>query len=93
MDPTLDPELDAAADEELTLAAALSWASLATLVPWGDSYEGFGPSGGTVVFERGYLWNAEPGGDILCEVVAYRGPSRYDRGARRSRLIRRPDER
>jgi hypothetical protein len=90
MDHPIDPELDAAAEEELELAAALAWADLAPLVPWGDSYEGFGPSGGAVVIERGYLWNAEPGGDILCEVTAYRGPSRYDRGARRSRLIRRP---
>ncbi len=46
MDLELDPELVAAADEELTLATALFWRDLVTLVPWGDSYEGFGPSGG-----------------------------------------------
>ena len=59
-----DPELEAAAEEELALAVALDWAALAGLVPWGDSYEGFGPAGGALVLERGYLWNAEPGGDI-----------------------------
>ena len=90
MDPTLDPELEVAADEELALATALHWRDLVTLIPWGDSYDGFGPSGGPVTFERSYLWSGEPGGDILCEVVAYRGPSRYDRGARRSSLIPRP---
>ncbi len=90
MDPILDPELDAAADEELALATALVWRDLAPLTPWGDSYEGFGPSGGAVTFERGYLWNDEPGGDILCEVTAFRGPSRYDHGVRKTPLIRRP---
>jgi hypothetical protein len=90
MDPTLDPELEAAAEEELALAGALTWRALADLVPWGDSYEGFGPAGGTLVFERGYIWNSEPGGDILCEVTAYRGASRYDRGVRKTRLIAKP---
>jgi hypothetical protein len=90
MDQILDPELDAAADEELTLAAALVWRDLAPLVPWGDTYEGFGPSGGAVSFERSYLWNGAPGGDILCEVTAFRGASRYDRGVRKTRLIPRP---
>jgi hypothetical protein len=93
MDQALDPELDAAADEELALAGALAWRDLSALVPWGDTYEGFGPSGGAVLFERGYLWNAEPGGDILCEVTAYRGASRYDHGVRKSRVIRRPPAR
>ena len=90
MDPAPDPELEAAADEELTAAATLSWRALADLVPWGDSYEGFGPAGGTLVFERGYIWKDAPGGDILCEVTAFRGPSRYDRGARRSKVIAKP---
>ena len=90
MDQTFDPELDAAADEELALATALFWRDLVALTPWGDTYEGFGPSGGAVTFERSYLWNDEPGGDILCEVTAYRGQKRYDRGVRKSELIRRP---
>ena len=71
-------------------AATLKWAELAKLVPWGDTYEGFGPAGGPLLFERGYLWKAEVGGDILCEVVAYRGASRYDNGVRLSRVIPRP---
>lgn len=90
MDHQTDLELEIAAEEELELAAALSWEKLAPLVPWGDSYEGFGPAGGALVFERGYLWSGDPGGDILCEVTVFRGPARYDRGVRRSRLIRPP---
>jgi hypothetical protein len=84
-----DAELAAAAEEELTQALAMSWRELARLVPWGDVYDGFGPNGGNVTFERSYLWKDEEGGDILCEITAYRGPSRYDRGARLSRVIRR----
>ena len=86
---SFDPELQAAAEEELA-AATLKWAELARLVPWGDTYEGFGPAGGALLFERGYIWKAEAGGDILCEVVAYRGASRYDAGVRLSRVIRKP---
>ena len=37
--------------------------------------------------ERSYLWAEKPGGDILCEVVVYPGPTRYDDGARASRII------
>jgi hypothetical protein len=88
--PVPDPELEAAADEEMAAAATLSWRALCDLVPWGDTYEGFGPSGGALLFERGYIWKDAPGGDILCEVTAFRGPSRYDRGARRARVIARP---
>ncbi|HLI66634.1 MAG TPA: hypothetical protein VKU90_09750 [Caulobacteraceae bacterium] len=84
-----DPELEAAAQEELKHALALSWRELARLVPWGDAYDGFGPNGGAITFERGYLWKDEVGGDILCEVTAYRGPSRYDRGVRAAKVIRR----
>jgi hypothetical protein len=90
MDATTDPELEAAAAEELANAVRLKWAELAKLVPWGDTYEGFGPAGGALVFERGYLWRDQPGGDILCEVTAFRGPSRYDRGAKLSRVIQKP---
>ena len=39
---------------------------------------------------RSYLWAAEPGGDILCEVRAYLDEAHYDYGARRSALIPRP---
>ncbi len=85
-----DPELMAAAEEELAAATRLSWKELAKLVPWGDTFDGFGPAGGPLMLERNYLWRTEPDGDILCEVTAYRGPSRYDHGAKVSRLIERP---
>ena len=90
MDTTFDPELNAAAAEEMKAALTLSWTALSRLVPWGDTFEAFGPSGGPLSLERGYIWQGEPGGDILCEVVAFRGPSRYDRGVRLSELIRKP---
>jgi hypothetical protein len=86
----VDPELEAAAEEELAAAATLSWRELARLVPWGDTYEGFGPAGGPLEFERGYIWREAEGGDILCEVTAFRGASRYDDGVRRSRVIQKP---
>jgi len=90
LDPVFDPELEAAADEELVAATTLTWRALDKLVPWGDTYEGFGPAGGALEFERGYIWKDLPDGDILCEVVAFRGASRYDRGVRRSRIIKKP---
>ncbi len=90
MGVSTDPELEAAAAEELAQAVRLKWADLAKHLPWGDTYEGYGPAGGALAFERSYIWRAEPGGDILCEVTAYRGPARYDRGARVSQLIAKP---
>ena len=85
-----DPELEAAAAEELAQAVRLKWAELAKLVPWGDTYEGFGPAGGALEFKRSYIWREAVSGDILCEVTAFRGPSRYDRGARASQVIAKP---
>jgi hypothetical protein len=90
MDATIDPELIAAAEEELKAALRLTWKQLSGLIPWGDTFEGFGPDGGALMFERAYIWRDVPGGDILCEVTAYRGPSRYDRGAKASAVIERP---
>ena len=90
MDFTPDPELQAAAHEELVAAARLSWKDLSRLIPWGDTFEAFGPAGGELMLERNYIWRAGPGGDILCEVTAYRGPSRYDRGAKVSCVIEKP---
>jgi hypothetical protein len=87
---TADPELEAAAAEELAQAVRLTWRELARLVPYGDTYEGYGPAGGALEFERGYIWRDRPDGDILCEVTAYRGPSRYDRGVRLSQVIAKP---
>jgi hypothetical protein len=85
-----DPELQAAAEEELAQAVTLSWAALAKLAPWGDTYEGFGPNGRPMQFERSYMWQGAPGGDILCEVTAFRGPARYEAGVSASRVIRKP---
>lgn len=90
MTETPDPELQAGAEEELKAAVTLSWRELAGLVPWGDSYEGFGPAGGPLEYERSYIWRDQPGGDILCEITAFRGPSRYDRGVRLSQVIPKP---
>ena len=90
MTETPDPELQAAAEEELKAALTLGWRELARLAPWGDSYEGFGPAGGAMTFERSYLWRDQPGGDLLCEVTVFRGPSRYERGVRLSQVIRKP---
>ena len=63
---------------------------MSDVVPWGDSYDGFTAAGRQVTVERSYLWADGVGGDILCEVTAYRGPSRYDRGARASQVIAMP---
>ena len=86
----LAEDLAALAEDELSDAGALTWRELSDVVPWGDSYDGFTAAGRQVTVERSYLWAEAAGGDILCEVVVYGGPSRYDEGARASRLIRNP---
>ena len=83
-------DLDTLAAEELAQAASMRWSELAPLIPWGDTYEGVSPANLTVQLSRNYLWAAEPGGDILCEVRVYLDEAHYDYGARRSTLIRRP---
>ena len=85
-----DPDLEAAAAEELERALDLSWAELARITPWGDTYEGFAPGGRAVMLERSYLWAEAPGGDILCEVAVYPNAVLYDHAARRSARVRRP---
>ena len=90
MTPSSDPDLQAMADDELERAVTLSWRELRDVAPWGDTYEGLTPAGREVQVERNYLWAAEPGGDILVEVVVFAGPTRYDLGARASRVIKRP---
>lgn len=89
-DPTPDPDLEAMARDELARALTLAWRDLRAIVPWGDSFEGVSPAGRYVEVERSYIWASEPGGDILCEVTVYGGPSRYDHGARVSRIISAP---
>ena len=80
-------ELELAAEEELERALDLSWRELVKVVPWGDTYEGFTPGGRSAHFERSYLWARQPGGDILCEVAVYEAPERFEKAARRSRII------
>ncbi len=85
---TTAQDLDRLAQEELNQAASLKWRELAPLIPWGDTYEGVSPANLTVQLARSYLWAAEPGGDILCEVRVYLDEAHYDYGARRSTVIR-----
>jgi hypothetical protein len=80
-------ELELAADEEMERALDLSWRELARVVPWGDTYEGITPGGRTAQFERSYIWAEAPGGDILCEVAVFQDQERYERAARRRRII------
>ena len=82
-----DPDLQAMADDELVRAMTLSWRELAKVTPWGDTFEGVSPAGRQVQVERSYLWAAEPGGEVLCEVVVYVNAPLYDRGAKASRRV------
>jgi hypothetical protein len=88
-EPVSDPDLAAMARDELSRAVTLSWRDLKAIVPWGDTFEGVSPAGRYVEVERSYIWASEEGGDILCEVTVYGGPSRYDAGERVSRIISR----
>lgn len=81
-------DLEAAAHEELERALSLGWAQLAKHTPWGDTYEGFTPGGRAVCFERSYLWEGEPGGDIRVEVMVYE-PKDYEDGVKLTREISR----
>lgn len=85
-----DPDLLAFAEDELSRAITLSWRELSKITPWGDTFDGISPAGRQVQVERNYIWAAQEGGDILCEVAVFGGPSRYDQGARVSRLITKP---
>lgn len=78
------------ARDELSRAMTLRWRDLKAIVPWGDTFEGVSPAGRYVEVERSYLWASEEGGDILCEVTVYGGPSRYDAGERVSDIISGP---
>lgn len=82
-----DSDLMAMAQDELERACSLNWRELAAIVPWGDEFGGVSPGGREVIAARSYLWADREGGDILCEVTVYGGPSRYDRGAQASRII------
>lgn len=82
-----DADLAEMAEDELKRALTLSWRDLAKIVPWGDTFEGVSPSGRYVQVERSYIWAAEEGGDILCEVAVFPNAVLYDQGARVSRRI------
>ena len=87
--PEPDADLAAAAEDELERALDLRWSDLARVTPWGDTFEGFAPSGRAVLMERNYLWAEAEGGDIVCEVAVYPNAVLYDHAARRSARIRR----
>jgi hypothetical protein len=78
------------ARDELERALTLSWRELTRVMPWGDAYDGYTPAGRQVTVERSYLWADTPGGDILCEVLVYGGPSRWEEGAKASGRIAKP---
>ena len=81
-------DLDDAARDEIDRACTLAWRELAKHTPWGDTFEGFTPAGREVCFERSYLWEAQPGGDIRVEVHVYE-PKKYEAGVRLTRSIKR----
>lgn len=81
-------DLEEAAREEIERACTLGWKELSKLTPWGDTFEGFTPSGEAVAFERSYLWETEPGGDIRVEVSVYQ-PHAFEEGVRLTRSIAR----
>ena len=85
---SLRDDLSAAADDELDRAMTLGWRELSRLTPWGDTFEGFSPDGRDVCFERAYIWETEPGGDIRVEVTVYE-PQAYEQGFRLTRTIHR----
>mgnify|MGYP006170373193 FL=1 len=63
-----DDELSEMAIEELDAACAMPFVEVRKITPWGDSYEGFAPSGRTVEVERRYLWAVEPKGGVIVEI-------------------------
>jgi hypothetical protein len=81
-------DLSEAARDEIDRACTLAWRELAKHTPWGDTFEGFTPEGRAVCFERSYLWETDPGGDIRVEVHVYEQRS-YEEGVRLTRSIKR----
>jgi len=88
--PGADADLEAMAADELVRACTLSWRALSRVLPWGDTYDGYAPSGRAVMVERTYVWANGEGGDILAEVVVAPSTVLYDRGARVSTIIPAP---
>ena len=79
-------DMQAAAGEELDRAVTLGWRAIAKHTPWGDTFEGFTPAGREVCFERTYLWETDPGGDIRVEVTVFE-PQAYEDGVKAIRQI------
>lgn len=75
-------ELTEMAEEELTAACSLLWPEIVRITPWGDSFEGFAPSGRTVEVERRYLWAVEPAGAVVVEVEVREASNRTGAEAR-----------
>ena len=84
---TAEDDLREAAEDELARALTLGWRELSRVTPWGDTFEGFSPGGREVCFERGYLWEGAPGGDIRVEVAVYE-PRSYETGVRLAWTVR-----
>jgi hypothetical protein len=82
--------MEAAAKEELERAVTLGWSAISKHTPWGDTFEGFTPDGRQVCFERTYLWEDEPGGDIRVEVTVYE-PQDYEEGVKAVREIKKEE--
>lgn len=85
-EPDVRADLTEAARDEIERACTLSWRRIAEHTPWGDTFEGFTPAGREVCFERAYLWDGEPGGDIRVEVTVYE-PQAYEEGVTLTRPL------
>ncbi len=83
-----DDELTDMAQEELASAIALSWPEIRRITPWGDTFEGFAPSGRTVEIERRYLWAHDPEGAVMVEVEVRDRSNRT--GAEARALVEKP---
>ena len=88
---TFEEDMRAAAQEELERAVTLGWRAIARHTPWGDTFEGFTPEGRSVCFERTYLWENEPGGDIRIEMTVFE-PEAYEDGVKAIRKLNKDAE-
>ena len=59
----------AAISRSLTISGGWNtWPAGSRITPWGDTFEGFAPSGRQVEIERRYLWAHEPAGAVAVEI-------------------------
>ena len=84
-------ELTTMAQEELGAACALTWPELRRITPWGDTFEGFTPSGHVVEVERRYLWAHDPVDAIVVEVEVRDAAASV--GAEARAVLRTPERR